>query len=383
MGLERGAVAITKIDRVDAERVGEVSAAVRELLSPTTLAGAPILPVCAPAGDGIEAIARLLEESAAELRTRSNRGNFRLAVDRAFSVAGAGLVVTGAAFAGRVAVGDRLLVQPHAIAARVRGLQAGHREAATGRSGQRLALNLSGAGLGRDKVHRGDWVVAEVLERVTRKIDVHLRLLEYESRPLRHWTRVHLHLGAGFANARVALLEDRELAPGRSALAQLHLEAPIHAAAGDRCIIRDQSGRRTLGGGGVIDPFPPARGRARPARIAALRALDTRDDVEALHSVLAYSHHGLDLAEFSAARNLEPARARRMFDDAGVVSLRVRRDTVGLSKSRWQDLCGALSDALAGWHAGHPIASGRTRALCARRLRTALRAGSRCRCCAR
>ena len=353
MGLERGAVALTKIDRVDPERMRVVTAALRDLLAPTTLAEAPILPVCALTGEGVEALAGLLEESADTLRERSCRGNFRFAIDRAFGVAGVGTVVTGAAFAGHVAMGDRLLVQPQGVAVRVRGMQAGHREARTGRSGQRLALNLSGAGLGRAELHRGDWVVAETLDRTTRRIDVRLRLLGGEGRPLRHWTRVHLHLGAGFTSARVALLTERDLAPGESALAQLHLQRPTHAAAGDRCIIRDQSGRRTLGGGRVIDPFPPARGRARPPRLAALRALDTRDDTKALESLLECSPEGIDLAEFTAARNLEPAQADGLFQESELMEVRVRRSTIGLSERRWAEMCVALSSALGDWHAGH------------------------------
>ena len=236
---------------------------------------------------------------------------------------------------------------------RVRGIQTGGRDTATGRSGQRLALNLSGASLDRDELHRGDWVVAEALDLVTRRIDVHVRLLESESRPLRHWTPVHLHLGSGFASARVALLEERELPPGAAGLAQLHLERPTHAAAGDRCVIRDQSGRRTLGGGRVIDPFPPARGRARPARLAALRALDIDDDARALEALLECSPGGVELGEFAASRNLEPTEARRLFDTSALVEVRDRRSTRGLSRVRWEDLCATLSSALGKWHASH------------------------------
>ena len=353
MGLERGAVALTKIDRVGADRTASVTAAMRDLLAPTSLANAPILPVCALTGEGIEALANLLEKNASAPHARASRGNFRLAIDRTFSVSGAGIVVTGAAFSGRVEVGDRLLVQPQAVPVRVRGMQAGHRDAGVGHSGQRLALNLSGADLDPDKLHRGDWVVAEALELGTRRIDVHLRILESDMRPLLHWTRVHLHLGAGFYSARVALLETRELVPGGAGLAQLHLERATHAAAGDRCIIRDQSGRRTLGGGRVIDPFPPARGRARPARLAALRALDTGNDAKALESLLACSPDGIDLAEFTAARNLEAAQTRALFEGCGIVEVRVRRRTLGLSAQRWEDVCTAVLSALAKWHASH------------------------------
>ena len=353
MGLDRGVVALTKIDRVRSERVVAVKAAVRDLLAPTPLADAAILPVCALTGEGMAALGEHLERSAASLDARSARGNFRLAVDRAFSVSGAGVVVTGAAFSGRVAVGDRLLVQPRGLSVRVRGVQAGHREAASGRAGERLALNLSGAGLDRDRLQRGDWVVAEGLELVTRRIDVQFRILESEGRPLRHWTQVHLHLGSGFASARIALLEVRELAPGESGLAQVHLDRPVHATAGDRCIIRDQSGRRTLGGGRVIDPFPSGRGRARPARLATLRALASGDHAEALAGALGCNPGGIDLAEFAAARNLEPVESRALFEASAVVEVRTGRHTLGLSARRWQDIGNALSCALARWHAEH------------------------------
>ena len=354
MGLDRGAVALTKIDRVGDERVAAVKAEVRDLLAPTALAGAPTMPVCALTGEGVAALGEHLEHSAATIAARSSRGNFRLAVDRAFSVSGAGVVVTGTAFSGRVAPGDRLLVQPIGLPVRVRGLQAGHREADAGGAGQRLALNLSGAGLERNLLHRGHWVVAEGLRLVSRRIDVHLRILESENRPFRHWTQVHLHVGSGFASARIALLDAREISPGESGLAQIHLDRETHAAAGDRCIIRDQSGRRTIGGGRVIDPFPPVRGRARPARISALRALDSDNDAEALEAVLETSPDGVDLAEFSAARNLEPAQARDLLKGAGVVEIQSGRSTVGLSGRRWDGIRHALCGALTKWHADHP-----------------------------
>ena len=354
MGLDRAAVALTKIDRVRRERVAEVEAAVRELLAPTTLADAAILPLCAPTGEGVAALREHLERSAAAHSKRSAEGNFRLAIDRAFTVSGAGVVVTGAAFAGRVTPGDRLLVQPHGIPARVRGLQAGHRDATCGRAGQRLAVNLSGAALSREQPRRGDWLVAERLDLVSRRIDVRLRVLAGESRPFRHWTPVHLHLGSGFAGARVALLEARDLAPGSSGLAQIHLDRPAHAATGDRFVIRDQSGRRTIGGGQVIDPFPPARGRARPARLATLRALSSPEHANALREALVSTPDGLDLEEFALARNLEASRAHALFRACEVVEVRSGRHGVGLSGRRWDDIRNALCGALAKWHADHP-----------------------------
>ena len=351
MGLTRGAAALTKTDRVPGERVAEVGAEIRALLACTGLAGAAVLPVCALTGEGLAALEAHLVESARALDARSPAGHFRLAVDRAFTVTGAGVVATGAAFSGRVAVGDRLLVQPRGGRVRVRGVQAGHRGVDSGRAGQRLALNLGGAG--RETLRRGDWVVGEGLARTTRRIDVRLRVLAGESRPLRHWTPVHVHIGSAFLGARAALLDAREIAPGGDGFAQLHLDRPVLAAAGDRFILRDQSGRHTVGGGRVVDPFPPARGRARPERLAALRALEAPDPARALEAVLACSPGGIDLEEFAAARNLDPAQSRALFDGSGLVEVRVRRRATGLSAARWTELGAALSGALAKWHAGH------------------------------
>lgn len=294
LGIPRLLVALTKADRVDAERLAEVGQEVSALLAAGPFAGAPLYPVASPSGVGIPALRAALLAALDQVRQRNVRGGFRLAVDRVFSVAGAGVVVTGTAFAGQVAVGDELILTPRGQRLRVRGLHAQNRAAETAQAGQRVSLNLAGERLSTDSLARGDWLVAEALHAPTTRIDVELRLLPGEARNLTHWTPVHVHLGAQDLTGRVALLEGDSLAPGATALAQLVLNAPLHGVHGDRLVLRDQSAQRTLGGARLLDPFAPARHRRTPQRLAQLQALRQGGLEEALPELLAQAAGGLD-----------------------------------------------------------------------------------------
>src|SRR5690606_3763962 len=202
LGIPRALVAITKIDRVEPARVAEVSEQVRQLLGPGPLAGAPLFPVSAVSGEGLEALRAALLDEAGACRRQGEEGHFRLAIDRAFSIEGAGTVVTGTAFAGRVSVGDELLLSPAGQRVRVRGLHAQNRAAQQAHAGQRIALNLAGERLSPQRIHRGDWLLDPALHAPTTRLDVQLRSLP-EGRPLRHWTPVHVHLGAQDVTGRV------------------------------------------------------------------------------------------------------------------------------------------------------------------------------------
>ena len=303
LGLRRGVVALTKCDLVTPERQAAAEAEVRALLAGSGLAGAPVLPVSSTSGQGIAELREHLSQAQSVLSTDRSGGQFRLAVDRAFNLAGIGTVVTGTAVAGRVAVGDRLLLSPRGLPVRVRGIHAQNRQANEGAAGQRLALAL--AGVERDDVRRGDWVLAEPLHAPTQRLDVRLQLLAGEARPLAHWTPVHLHLGAEDVGARVVLLEGESIAPGRQARVQLQLERPIGALRGDRFILRDQSALRTLGGGTVIDAFAPETRRRRDQRVAALEALERATPAEALSALLAQAPPtGVDARRFATLWNL-------------------------------------------------------------------------------
>lgn len=351
LGTRRALVAISKADRVDARRVAEVRAQVAALMAPGPLAGAPQFVVSSLSGEGIAALRQALVEEASLVRGRQTDGYFRLAIDRAFSVAGAGVVVTGTAFAGRVAVGDELLLSPSGRKVRVRGLHAQNRKTQAAFAGQRVALNLAGERLALDQIQRGDWLLHPVLHAPTARIDVQLRLLQGEARPLRHWTPVHVHLGAQDVTGRVALLEGEALQPGATALAQLLLNAPAHAVWGDALVLRDQSARRTLGGGRVVDPFAPARQRRVPERLAQLRAMSAAGLEAALPELLRHALNGLDAARLERQFN-RPRSGWTLSTDVRQVDTRLgpRLYDQGL----WQGLGERLQAALQDFHDEQP-----------------------------
>jgi selenocysteine-specific elongation factor len=365
LGIQQGAVAITKIDRVEPERVQAVLEEVDALLAPTPLAGATLFPVSGERGTGMAELQQHLEAAArrhAEGDNGVGRGHFRLSVDRAFSVPGAGLIVTGAVFSGQVAVGDRLILAGHGktdgIEARVRGLRALDREAEVGHAGQRCAVNIAGADLHQSVVSRGDWLLAEPVHAPIRKFDARVRVLESEARPLAHWTPVHLHLAAADITGRIAVLGERRIMPGEDALAQLVLDAPMGALFGDRFILRDQSAQRTLAGGVVIDPFPPHRGRARPERLAILGAMETEAPGPALTAMLATTNNGVNLSQFAQTRNLAEAESAKLRQTDGLVVLAANDGDLALSQARWRQIEQAILAALAGWHEKQPEAVG-------------------------
>ena len=362
LGIQQGAVAITKIDRTTPERVAQVEAEVAALLTPTPLAGVPTFSVSGELGTGMDALRQHLEAAARNHADRAVNGQFRLSIDRAFTVSGAGLIVTGAVFSGQVAVGDRLILaardRAEPIEARVRGLRALDREAELGRAGQRCAINIAGGELHQSLVSRGDWLLSEAIYAPVHKFDARIRVLNSESRPLGHWTPVHLHLAAADITGRIAVLGERRIAPGEDALAQLVLDSPIGALFGDHFVLRDQSAQRTIAGGIVIDPFPPRRGRAQPARLAMLRAMEAEASAEALAAMVAAAENGVNLHQFVQTRNLTQAEAEHLRQIDGQVLLAANDDDLVLSLEHWRRIKQGILDTLATWHKKQPEAVG-------------------------
>jgi selenocysteine-specific elongation factor len=353
--IPRGAVAITKTDRVDAARIEEVRAQVQALLAPTLLAQAPLLPVSAVNGSGIAELKDLLLREAAARGQRSATGqHLRYAIDRAFSIAGSGTVVTGTVFNGSVGSGDRLVISPAGREVRVRGIQIHGKSAERAQAGERCALNLTGADV--ESVRRGDWVMAGAIHRPTQRLDVRLTVLPGESRPLKHWTPVHLHLATADVTARVSLRRGEALAPGGNGIAQLLLDEPVSALHGDRFILRDQSAMRTLGGGLVIDPLPPAARRSK-ARTATLSALESADHQAALKALAADVKRPVDLGHFEAAFNLLPEVAAAACAAAGLVTLG-RDKRVGVTAARVSALENAVAEKVEAFHKAQPQAPG-------------------------
>ena len=354
LGLGRGAVVLTKLDLVAAERLAEVQAQVTGLLHGTSLAGAPVFPVSSVTGAGLDALRTCLAAEAALTQSRDARGRFRLAVDRAFVLKGAGVVVTGTAHSGTVALEDRLVLSPRGLEVRVRGIHAQNAAVERGWAGQRCALNLTGPRFEKDSVSRGDWLVAPGLHSPTDRLDVELRVARHAGRPLQHWTPVHVHVGAARLTGRVAVLEGEALDPGATGFVQLVLDAPTLALRGDRVILRDQSARQTLGGGRVLDDAPPTRGRRSAQRIAVLRALGRDDPLAALEELVDLVPGGVDLARHVRLWNLDEAGAARLHNQPSLVEVPGPAGPVAFSPQRWGSLQARLLETLAAEHEQHP-----------------------------
>lgn len=170
LGIPRALVAISKCDRAEAGRVEEVQRQVLDLLASGPFAEAPILTVSSLSGQGIDGLREVLLQAQSEVHQRTREGGFRLAIDRAFSVAGAGIVVTGTALSGTVSVGDKLLLGPSGKSVRVRGLHAQNQPAEQAFAGQRVALNISGERLELAQIHRGQWLLSEWLYAPTQRV---------------------------------------------------------------------------------------------------------------------------------------------------------------------------------------------------------------------
>ena len=359
LGVARGLVAITKVDRVAPERLAEVGFALDALLAHGPFRTAPRFPVVATRGIGVEAVREQLRREASSRVPRAPTGRFRLAVDRSFTLAGAGHVVTGAVVAGSVRIGDALTVSPQGTAVRVRGIEVHHVASDQAQAGQRCALNLAGADLKRTTIGRGDWIVDPAAHAPTDRLDVRLGAGRGLDRPLAHDQVVQLHLAAAAVPARLALLEGRRVEPGMSALAQLVLMRPIGALHGDRYIVRDPSAGGTLGGGAVIDPIGRPRGRARPERLAQLAALEGADPRAALDAMLGAAPEGLDPTPFFRARNLGDAEAEALCRASALILLEADGDgsgsaRVALAPVHWNALRERILAALDTVHASEP-----------------------------
>ena len=358
LGIERILVAITRIDRADAARLDAVREQLRQLLARHGRADAETLAVCAPRNQGIDALRQAIRRHADEVTQRGTDGGFRMAIDRVFTLRGIGLVVTGMVFAGEVRVDDRLLLSSDGSALRVRGIRTHDQASERACAGDRCALHVGGRGLDEHSLRRGDWLLHESLYAPTRRIDVELDVLESEPRALRHWTPVHLHLGAARIGARVAILEGGSLAAGDGGRAQLVLDQDGFALHGDRFVLRDQSARRSIAGGRVIDPFAPKRGRARPERLEILQAMSHATPETALTALVAASDAGVPLAPFALARNLPPARVDALVAALSLVRVGEASRERLFSATRWQRLQGEIEQAVADFHEALPDSPG-------------------------
>ncbi|HCR6707197.1 TPA: selenocysteine-specific translation elongation factor, partial [Shigella sonnei] len=326
-------VALTKADRVDEARVDEVERQVKEVLREYGFAEAKLFITAATEGRGIDALREHLLQLPG--REHASQHSVRLAIDRAFTVKGAGLVVTGTALSGEVKVGDSLWLTGVNKPMRVRALHAQNQPTETAHAGQRIALNIAGDAE-KEQINRGDWLLADAPPEPFTRVIVELQT----HTPLTQWQPLHIHHAASHVTGRVSLLEDN--------LAELVFDTPLWLADNDRLVLRDISARNTLAGARVVMLNPPRRGKRKPEYLQWLASLArAQSDADALSVHL--ERGAVNLADFAWARQLNGEGMRELLQQPGYIQAGYSLLNAPVA-ARWQR---KILDTLATYHEQH------------------------------
>jgi selenocysteine-specific elongation factor len=361
-----GVVAITKADLVsDSDWLDLVKDEVRQILKDTTLEGSPILPVSAITGDGLDELRRSLQRILAHTSQRLDLGRPRLSVDRAFTIAGFGTVVTGTLIDGSFKVGEEVSILPGGRKARIRGLQTHKSKLEQAFPGSRVAINLSG--IEASQIERGDTVVLPNTYRSSLRLDVSFRLLPDADRPVRHNQTVKLYHGAAQRSARIRLLGKNELEPGQWAWLQLELNAPIVAVRGDHFILRRPSPGATLGGGLIADPAANRRYKRFDERVLGRleRLLDGTPGERvgtALQSTgpvwKGEAEAAFGITETELEAGLNELRRENALIEVDAVSPAVKSETLLIDRITYTDLQQQAENILTEYHKRFPLRFG-------------------------
>lgn len=360
LGVKQGIIVLTKSDLVDAEWLELVTEEVRDFVAGSFLEGAPIVPVSARLGTGAGQLKEELRRMASGIEQKRSDGAFRLPVDRAFTVAGFGTVVTGTLLSGQVRIGDEVELLPSGICTKIRGIQAHGSAADVGSAGQRLALNLQG--VDNNQAKRGDIVAPRGLYSTTRVADVEITCLKSSPRPLKHRSTLRLHSATYEVTAQVILFDKASLEPGESAFAQLRLASPVLLLNGDPFVLRTNSPSQTVGGGTILDPSPPRRRRRSVEALELLESMSLGDEAEMVERLVAAALlSGISFKELLwrsglSAKRLEAALSLPL--SSGNVVQMVRDPRLFLSRESFINLCDTLYNRLETYLENNPIKDG-------------------------
>ncbi|MEA4884329.1 MAG: selenocysteine-specific translation elongation factor [Clostridia bacterium] len=365
LGVRHGVVAITKSDLVEEDWLELAIEDVRGRLAHTRLAGAPVLPVSAVTGQGLDLLLQALDRALDEAMSDPDSWSFaRLPIDRVFAISGHGTVVTGTLVGGAVRPGDKLELLPARREVRVRGVQVHDAPTDEAVHGQRVAMNLSG--VDRDQVERGMVLARPGMLSPSRMYDAELDLLP-SAIPVEHRTRMRLHMGTAEVMCRVRVIGAAEAIPGERAYVQLELEEDGVAARGDRFIIRTYSPSVTAGGGRILAPASDRRRRMKEATIREFEVL-AGDDEAALARLFA-SHITSEISAPASAESVaremvrEQSEVRAILESdvaaGGMVAFGESPSSRGyMPRSDWDGICARMEEALRGYHSRAPLRAG-------------------------
>jgi selenocysteine-specific elongation factor len=368
IGVKRGVVAITKKDLVDEDILSLVKMEVEELIATTTIAGAPVVPVSSITKEGIPELIAAIETQLDKAETKKDTGRPRLPIDRIFTIAGAGTIVTGTLIDGSLTVGQEVEIVPSGLKSRIRGLQTHKAKEEVATPGSRVAANL--VGINTAELTRGDVVTRPGWLKPTQLVTVNLKLIEYLHRPLAHGTEVSFHTLAAETMAKVRLLEKEEVKPGENTWAQFTLEKPLAIIKGDRFIIR--SPMETLGGGGIIDAHAKRLKRFRPEIIENLKARESGSAGEAVMALLE-TKQPLEIAAIAGQASMTvdevSSTLEVLLEEARAVALGEGERRLYFTAGGWQSLATKATTALGEYHKKFPARPGMPRVELSTRLK--------------
>lgn len=281
LGIRHGLIVMTKTDLVEEEWLELALEDIREFSQGTFLEDAPILPVSSVTGEGIPELISALDEIAGNIPQRPPSSLFRLPIDRVFTMKGFGTVITGTIVSGKINVGETIMVYPTEITSKVRGIQVHNQSAETAEAGMRTAINFQG--LDKAAVQRGEVLSTPGALVASYMVDVSFHYLASNKKPLKNRTLIRFHTGTSEKMGYLILLDQEELPPGQTIVAQLRLDSAVAIVKDDRFVVRSYSPVRTIGGGQVINPIPQKHKRLRQDVVEELQQL-TDDDPEAIIS---------------------------------------------------------------------------------------------------
>ena len=352
LGIENGVVALTKSDTVDADRLSVAIEEIKEKLAPTSLSGASVIPCSAVTGDGIDDLIAALDEVVSATPPVTDEGRPRLWVDRVFTIAGAGTVVTGTLAGGSLEAAMEVEISPEGRRARIRTIQSHKKQVDAISPGNRVALNL--VGLDREGAERGDAVVEIKRWRPTGRIDAEIRVLPAavsgHDHELTEKGAHLLYVGSAETPVRVKLLGADKIGPGENGFAQLSLRDQLPLARGDRFVLRDAGRVLTFGGGVVLDPLPHVARRSDASHLELLHRLREDDLAEAARALVE--------AEGSLAK--ADLQARLGTSDVEVPGARWLDEWL-VSETHYGELTGRMHDELSRHHSERPLERGMQR----------------------
>lgn len=364
MGVQRGLVAVNKIDLVDAEWADLVVEEVRELVAGTFLDGGPVVQVSAQTGEGVEELRSALQDLVGKVGARRTGGLFRMPVDRAFQVKGFGAICTGTVLSGMMRQGDAVDLLPAGRRLRIRGLQRHGADVSEVSSGDRAAANVAGPDVG--EAERGQVLATAGTLEPTYMLDVHLDLLGSAPAELTQRTRVRFHIGTSEVMARVVLLDGDVMSPGDGGAVQMRLEAPVVACWGDRFVIRRYSPAVTIGGGRVLAVHPARHKPGDRAMAGRLRAIDEEEAADALAPRLALEPTGsLAAHQVTAELGLDEegmeAAMGPLVSAGRVVEVDVQGVGYLIEEGAWSELTASMLSELGRFHEAQPEERGTSR----------------------